>query len=225
MSSYSSLADLLHQSSRVDAQACTSLLKPDRQLDHARTNSAANGLPAITISDLQGQYLALQCRLINARSVLEIGTLGGYSTIWFAQTGAKVTSIEIDPKHRRVALENTNGLDVEIILGSALDVLPRLAAEGRKFDFIFIDAAWEEQWQYFQWAIKLARSNGCIYVDNVIRELMESETVGEGDESLVTKVGREERVDATIVSTISGHKGNTGEMFDGFLLAVVKENR
>ena len=185
----------------------------------------ANGLPAITISDLQGQYLALQCRLINARSVLEIGTLGGYSTIWFAQTGAKVTSIEIDPKHRQVALENTNGLDVEIILGSALDMLPRLAAEGRKFDFIFIDAAWEEQWQYFQWAIKLARGNGCIYVDNVIRELLESETVGEGDESLVTKVGREERVDATIVSTISSHKGNTGEMFDGFLLAVVKENR
>ena len=225
MSSYSSLGDLLHQASKVDAQARTSLLRPDRRLDHARTNSAANGLPAITISDLQGQYLALQCRLINARSVLEIGTLGGYSTIWFAQTGAKVTSIEIDPKHRQVALENTNGLDVDIILRSALDVLPRLAAEGRKFDFIFIDAAWEEQWQYFQWAIKLARVNGCIYVDNVIRELLESETVGEGDESLVTKVGGEERVDATVVSTISGHKGNAGEMFDGFLLAVVKENQ
>ena len=225
MSSYSSLDNLLHQASKVDTQARTSLLRPNRQLDHARTNSAANGLPAITISDLQGQYLALQCRLINARSVLEIGTLGGYSTIWFAQTGAKVTSIEIDPKHRNVALENTNGLDVEIILGSALDVLPRLAAEGRKFDFIFIDAAWEEQWQYFQWAVKLARGNGCIYVDNVIRELLESGTVGEGDESLVTKVGNDERVDATIVSTISGHKGNAGEMFDGFLLAVVKESR
>lgn len=221
----SSSADLLHQASKVDAQARTSLLRPNRQLDHALTNSAANGLPAITISDLQGQYLALQCRLINARSVLEIGTLGGYSTIWFAQTGAKVTSIEIDPKHRNVALENTNGLDVEVLLGSALDVLPRLAAEGRKFDFVFIDAAWEEQWQYFQWAVKLARGNGCIYVDNVVRELLESETVGEGDESLVTKVGTEERVDATVVSTISSHKGNAAQMYDGFLLAVVKENR
>ena len=221
----SSSADLLHQASKVDAQARTSLLRPNRQLEHALTNSAANGLPAITISDLQGQYLALQCRLINARSVLEIGTLGGYSTIWFAQTGAKVTSIEIDPKHRNVALENTDGLDVEVLLGSALDVLPRLAGEGRKFDFIFIDAAWEEQWQYFQWAVKLARGNGCVYVDNVIRELLESETVGEGDESLVTKVGGEERVDATVVSTISSHKGNAAQMYDGFLLAVVKENR
>ena len=157
--------------------------------------------------------------------MLEIGTLGGYSTIWFARTGAKVTSIEIDSKHRDVALENTKGLDVEIILGAALHVLPKLAAEGRKFDLIFIDAAWEEQWQYFQWAVKLARGNGCIYVDNVIRELLESENVGDGDESLVTKVGREEKVSATLVSTISSHKGNAEEMFDGFLLAVVKESQ
>ena len=154
--------------------------------------------------------------------MLEIGTLGGYSTIWFARTGAKVTSIEISPKHRDVALENTKGLDVEIILGSALDVLPKLAEKGQKFDFIFIDAAWAEQWQYFQWAVKLAKVNGCIYVDNVIRELLESETLGEGKESLVTKVGREEKVRATLVPMISSHKGKVEEMFDGFLLAVVK---
>lgn len=156
--------------------------------------------------------------------MLEIGTLGGYSTIWFARTGAKVTSIEIDSKHRDVALENTKGLDVEIILGAALNVLQKLAAEGRKFDFPFLDAAWEEQWQYFQWAVELTRGNGCIYVDNVVRELLESENVGEGDESLVTKVGREERVNATLVPTISSHKRNAEEMFDGFLLAVVKES-
>jgi len=90
-----------------------------------------------------------QRQVRNANSVLEIGTLGGHSTIWFARTGAKVTSIEIDPKHRDVALENTKGLDVEIILGAALNVLPQLVADGRKFDFIFIDAAWEEQWEYF----------------------------------------------------------------------------
>ena len=218
----SSSAGLLQQASSIDAQARTSLLRPDPQLDHALTNSATNGLPAITISDLQGQYLAVQCQLIDAKSVLEIGTLGGYSTIWFARTGAKVTSLEINPKHRDVALENTKGLDVEIILGAALDVLPKLAAEGRKFDFIFIDAAWEEQWQYFQWAVKLARVNGCIYVDNVIRELLESENIGEGKESLVTKVGREEKVSATLVPVISSHKGKVEEMYDGFLLAVVK---
>lgn len=216
--------DKLSQASKIDAQARTSLLKPNPRLDHALTNSAANGLPTITISDLQGQYLAIQCQLIKAKSVLEIGTLGGYSTIWFASTGAKVTSIEIDPKHRDVALENTKGLDVEVILGAALDVLPKLAAGGRKFDFIFIDAAWEEQWEYFQWAVKLARGNGCIYVDNVVRELLESENVGEG-ESLVTKVGREEKITATLVSTISTHKEKAEEMFDGFLLAVVKESQ
>jgi predicted O-methyltransferase YrrM len=102
-------------------------------------------------------------------------------------------------------------------------VLPKLAAEGRKFDFIFIDAEWKEQWDYFQWAVKLARANGCIYVDNVVRELLESGKVGEG-ESLVTKVGREKKVTATLVSTISSHKQKYEERFDGFLLAVVKEN-
>jgi predicted O-methyltransferase YrrM len=216
----SSNNDKLHHASKIDAQARTSLLRLNRQLDQALTNSAAAGLPPITISPLQGQYLAIQCRLINAKSVLEIGTLGGYSTIWFASTGAKVTSIEINPKHRDVALANTAGLDVEIILGAALDVLPKLAEEGKKFDFVFIDAAWEEQWEYFQWAVKLTRGNGCIYVDNVVREILESESVGEG-ESLVTKVGREENVTATLVSTISSHKDKAEEMFDGFLLAVV----
>ena len=113
---------------------------------------------------------------------------------------------------------------MEIILGAALNVLPKLAAEGRKFDFIFIDAAWAEQWQYFQWAVKLARVNGCIYVDNVIRELLKSQNVGEADESLVTKVGREGKVIATLVPMITSKKGNVEEMYDGFLLAVVKES-
>jgi predicted O-methyltransferase YrrM len=162
--------------------------------------------------------------LINAKSVLEVGTLGGYSTIWFAKTGAKVTSIEINPRHRNVALENTEGLDVDIILGAALDVLPKLAAEGKKFDFVFLDASWDEQWEYFEWAVKLTRPNGCIYVDNVVRELLEHENVGEG-ETLLTKVGRDERVNATLVPTLSSHKARTDDMFDGFLLAVVKDNQ
>ena len=217
-----SSTDKLHQADKIGSQARASLLRPSAQLDRALSNSKSHGLPPITISALQGQYLAIQCQLINAKSVLEIGTLGGYSSIWFASTGAKVTSIEINPKHRDVALENTKGLDVEIILGAALEVLPKLAAKGRKFDFIFIDADWGEQWDYFQWAIKLTRVNGCIYVDNVVRELLESETLGKHDESLVTKVGKEDKVTATLISTVSEHKGNSQEMFDGFLLAVVK---
>jgi len=218
-----SSSDKLSQATKIDAQAHKSLLKPSSKLDQAVSNSNANGLPPITISALQGQYLAIQCRLINAKSVLEIGTLGGYSTIWFASTGAKVTSLEIDPKRRDIALENTKGLDVEIILGAALDSLPKLAAEGRKFDFVFIDADWEEQWEYFQWATKLTRGNGCIYVDNVVRQLLESGTVE--TESLVTKVGREENVTATLMTTVSSHKGTAENMMDGFLLAVVNGSR
>jgi predicted O-methyltransferase YrrM len=220
-SKMSSSTDKLHNANKVDTQAQNSLLRRDPKLDQAISNSAANGLPAITVSPLQGQYLSIQCQLIKAKSVLEIGTLGGYSSIWFARTGAKVTSIEINPKHRDIALENTKGLDVEIILGAALDVLPKLAAEGRKFDFIFVDASWDEQWRYFQWAVKLTRDNGCIYVDNVIRAMLADENVDE-DETLVAKVGKLEDVTATLVSWISSHKGNTAEMYDGFLLAVVK---
>lgn len=220
----SSTTGHLHQAGKIDSQAQASLLKPNPQLDHALSNSTANGLPPITVSALQGQYLAIQCQLIGAKRVLEIGTLGGYSTIWFASTGASVTSIEISPKHRDVALENTKGLDVEIILGAALDVLPKLVEEGKKFDFVFIDADWDEQWEYFSWAVKLTREKGCIYVDNVVRELLEHENVGE-NESLVTKVGREEKVTATLVSTVSSHKGKVDEMFDGFLLAVVKGDK
>jgi predicted O-methyltransferase YrrM len=213
----------LNQIHKIDAEAINSLITPNPRLENALETSAANGLPAITISPLQGQYLAVQCQLINAKSVLEIGTLGGYSTLHFAQTGAKVTSIEMNSKHRDLALENTKGFDVDIILGAALDVLPKLAAEGRKFDFVFIDANWEEQWDYFQWAVKLTRANGCIYVDNVVRAWLEDEESGEKKESLFSKVGKEEKVKATLISTVSSHKGTESEMMDGFLLAVVKE--
>ena len=214
----------LHQAKKIDNHAEDNLLKPNAKLDHAISNSAAKGIPPISVTPLGGQYLAILCQLINAKTVLEIGTLGGYSTIWLAETGAKVTSIEIDPKHRDVALENTKGLDVELILGAALDVLPKLAQEGRKFDLVFIDAAWEEQWEYFQWAVKLARVNGCIYVDNVVRELLESETVAEG-ETLITKVGREEKVKATVMSVVASQNNKVDEMLDGFMLAVVNETK
>lgn len=111
---------------------------------------------------------------------------------------------------------------VEILLGAALSVLPQLVDAGRKFDLVLIDAAWEEQWGYFEYALRLVRAGGCVYVDNVVRELLELEDGGEGD-GLLTRVGRVEGMDATLVSTVSGHKGREDEMFDGFLLAVVRE--
>ncbi|KUJ19576.1 S-adenosyl-L-methionine-dependent methyltransferase [Mollisia scopiformis] len=211
----------LHQASKIDALGKAHLLTPNPKLDAALSNSKSNSLPDITITPLQGQYLAIQCKLQRAKTVLEIGTLGGYSTIWFASTGAHVTSIEINPKHRDVAVENTKGLDVEIVLGAALDVLPKLHAEGKKFDFVFIDAAWEEQFSYFEWATKLARVGGAIYVDNVVRELLEEEELG-AEGSLVSKVGKMRGVQASLITTCSSHKGVEEEMMDGFMLAIVE---
>ncbi|KAJ9605139.1 hypothetical protein H2200_010529 [Cladophialophora chaetospira] len=224
---------LYARAQKVDSLGHASLLPSNNSLadalQYALENSAANGLPSITISPLQGQYLAIQSQLISAKNILEIGTLGGYSTIWFASTGAKVTSLEIDPQHRDVALQNVKhaGLEdsVDVILGPALDTLPTLAKDGKKFDLVFIDADWGEQFDYFAHAVKLVRPNGCIYVDNVVREVLEGDAQAYESgkkETLFQKVGKLDGVQATLVSVVSSHKRHEDEAFDGFLLAVVK---
>ena len=197
-------------------------------LDYAITNSNKHSIPRITISALQGQYLAIQSQLISAKDILEVGTLGGYSTIWFASTGAKVTSLEINPKHRDVALENVANAgykdSVEIILGSAHDSLAKLKQEGKVFDLIFIDADWESQGAYFTAAVDLLRPKGCIYVDNVVRELFEEIEEGKDivKDSMLATVGKDDRVVATMVTMASTHKGKESESLDGFVLAVKK---
>lgn len=208
----------------VEGIARKNLLEPNQQLDNAIAKSQENNLPKITVSPLQGQFLAIQCQLIGAKTVLEIGTLGGYSTIWLAQAGAKVTSIEINPKHRDVAIENVAGLDTEIILGAALDVLPKLAEQGRKFDMVFCDASWGEQNECFDWAVQLTRPNGCVYVDNVVWPMLKDGTVDHGKDSLLTHVGKDQRVQATLVPMVStAHTASEGRIIlDGFLVAVVK---
>lgn len=211
----SSISQLASQAKAIDGLANKHLIRANAKLDDAIQNTKENGLPPIEITPLQGQYLAIQCKLIGAKTVLEIGTLGGYSSIWFAEAGAKVTSLEISPKHREVALANTKGLDVDVILGPALDTLPKLAAEGRTFDLVFIDADWEQQAEYFDWAVRLTGPKGCIFVDNVVRELLESDAAKDGVESLVTKVGRDDRVMATLVPMLSSYKN----LFDGFMIA------
>jgi predicted O-methyltransferase YrrM len=207
-------------------------------LDHALTNSLKHGLPSISVSPAQGKFLAIQCQLQGAKRVLEMGTLGGYSTIWFANAGADVhvTSIEIDPKHRDVAMENIRyaGLSerVDVVLGAALDVLPGLAKEieegkRERFDFVFIDADWDEQWDYFDWAVRMMDKGSCVYVDNVVRQLLESGVAGgevdgkeagpaRGMKELVERVGKDKRVDAVVMQTVGA------KSYDGFLIAVVK---
>jgi predicted O-methyltransferase YrrM len=158
------------------SKAQTQILKPNKRLDDAVENAKKNNIPPIAIGPAQGQFLALLCRMSNARSVLEVGTLGGYSTIWFAESapGIQVTSIESNPKHRDVALANTKDLsNVDIRLGAAIEVMPKLAEEGKVFDFVFIDANWDMQAQYFDEAVKLTRRGGTIYVDNVVRNLLD----------------------------------------------------
>ncbi|KIW72221.1 hypothetical protein PV04_00431 [Phialophora macrospora] len=220
---------------KIDDQAHAALLPSNNALatalSHALSNSDVKGLPPITVSPLQGQYLAIQAQLISARRVLEIGTLGGYSTIWFASTGASVTSLEINPHHRDVAVENVRqaGYDdsVDIILGDALETLPKLAAaakkDGRqKFDLVLIDADWALQYEYITWAVQLVRPGGCIYLDNAVRAALERDANVSETETLFAKVGRLAGVQATVVSVLSSQKGHQGEMFDGFLLAIVK---
>ncbi|MCJ1398985.1 hypothetical protein MMC11_002187 [Xylographa trunciseda] len=233
-----SVSNVQHASA-VETHTETHLVPPTAALTHAYDNSTAHGIPMIAVSPSQGKFLSLLTRMSGARNVLELGTLGGYSSIWFAQalkaTGGsgKLTSIEIDPARRDVAIANLQhaGVQVpqeaEVLLGAGLDVLPRLEAEmaaGQRepFDFVFVDADWENQWGYFEWGVKLCRGRGSvIYVDNVVRQLLESGVVGpekreEGAEDLVERVGRDERVDAVVMQTVGAKD------YDGFLMAIVK---
>jgi predicted O-methyltransferase YrrM len=207
---------------RLDAQANSALLRPNPKLEYALSNSMANGLPPISILPMSGQHLSILTQLMGAKSVLEIGTLGGYSTICFAEAGAKVTSIEINPKHRDIALENVRGLDVEIILGAALDVLPKLVEEGKKFDMVFIDADFDDQLEQFDWAVKLTRANGCVLLDDVIASMFKDGQVDNPSDSILTKIGKDERVKATLMPTVASHPMLSTPVFNGFILAVVK---
>ncbi|MCJ1322272.1 hypothetical protein MMC15_007620 [Xylographa vitiligo] len=224
----------------VDTHTETHLNPPSATLTHAYDNSTAHGIPMIAVSPSHGKFLSLLTRMSGARTVLELGTLGGYSSIWFAQAlkrngggGGKVTSIEVDPAHREVAIANLRyaGVDVpreaEVLLGAGLDVLPRLGAEieageRARFDFVFVDADWENQWSYFDWGVRLCKGRGgVVYVDNVVRQLLLSGVVGpeereEGVVDLVEKVGGDERVDAVVIQTVGAKD------YDGFLMAVVK---
>jgi predicted O-methyltransferase YrrM len=212
----------------VDRYLGDLLASDDPALGAALAASAAAGLPAINVSPVQGKLLHLLARAIGARNVLEIGTLGGYSTIWLARAlpeGGRLISLEADARHAEVARANIAraGLQavVEVRLGMALDTLPELAAEGREpFDFVFIDADKPNNASYFDWALKLSRPGSIIVVDNVVRDGdvidadSDSSTV-QGVRRLLERIAAEPRVSATAIQTV-GAKG-----YDGFAIALV----
>ncbi|KAF2740931.1 O-methyltransferas-like protein family 3 [Polyplosphaeria fusca] len=200
-------------------------------LEHALANSEKQGLPDIAVSPSQGKYLYLQAKLVGAKNILEMGTLGGYSTIWMASSSphVKVVSVEIDEHHAEVARSNIAhagvGDRVEVKLGPGLDVLPRIAEEinsGKrgKFQLVFIDADKENNWNYVDAALAMCESGACIIVDNVVRKGQLAVASGdpriEGARRVVEKIGADSRLEGVVVQTV-GEKN-----YDGYLIAVVK---
>jgi predicted O-methyltransferase YrrM len=204
------------------------LLLTDPDLDAALEDSARGGLPPINVSPNMGKLLQLLARVQGARTILEIGTLGGYSTIWLARAlpvDGHLITVEAEPKHAKIAQANIAraGLAdvVELRLGQASDILPQLAAERRgPFDFIFIDADKESNSLYFAWALKLSRRGSVIIVDNVVRngaviDAASGDASIQGVRSFIDLLAAEPRVTATAIQTVSS-KG-----YDGFLIALV----
>src|ERR1051326_2451879 len=162
----------------VDSYIEELFLAPDPALKAALDSSKAAGLPTINVSSAQGKLLHLLARVQRARKILELGTLGGYSTIWLARAlppDGRLISLEIDPKRAQLARGNIARAElantVEILVGRAADSMQRLLAEGRgPFDLIFIDADKPSYAEYLKWALKLSRSGTMIIADNVVRK-------------------------------------------------------
>ncbi len=212
----------------VDRYITDTLLSPDPSLDAALKTSADAGLPAISVSPNQGKLLHLLALAQRARNILEIGTLGGYSTIWLARAlpaGGHLITLESDPKHAEVARANLARAGVASVVhlrvGPALETLPQLADEQRgPFDFIFIDADKGNYLGYFDWALKLCRCGTLIIADNVVRkgavvDTASSDPLVQGVRRFNERVAAERRVSATTIQTV-GSKG-----YDGFTLVVV----
>ena len=212
----------------IDKFFSDALIAPDRVLESVLESSQAAGLPAISVSPNQGKLLEILARMLDARSVLEIGTLGAYSTIWLAsgmRAGGRLITLEADPAHAAVARANIAraGLQsvVELRLGSASDTLPQISAERRgPFDLIFIDADKKNIPSYFEWALRLSRPGSIIIVDNVVRDgrVIDSRSDDpdiQGVRRFIEMVGANATVSGTAIQTV-GIKG-----YDGFAIVRV----
>lgn len=210
----------------VDDYIAASLLGDDDALATTLANNAEQGLPPIDVSAAQGKMLCLLAQMAGAKRILEIGTLGGYSTIWLAralpQDGALVT-LELEAHHARVAQANLENAGlagkVDIRVGSAANSLAAMTGEA-PFDFVFIDADKQSNAGYVEAAIRLGRPGTTIIVDNVVREggVIDAGSTDEriiGTRALFDMLGANPRLDATAIQTV-GAKG-----WDGFVLARV----
>lgn len=213
----------------VDSYFVDHLVPDAPDLDAAVRDSDAAGLPSIQVAPNQGMLLHLLLRMHGGTSVLEIGTLGGYSTIWLARAlppEGRLVTLELNETHAAVAqanLERAGVADrVEVRVGPAADSLAALADEAAgPFDFIFIDADKRSIPAYFEWSLRLARPGTVILVDNVVRRgaVLDAESDDpdvQGVRRFIEMLGAEGRVQATAVQTV-GTKG-----YDGFALAVVR---
>jgi predicted O-methyltransferase YrrM len=210
----------------VDDYIASHLLGTDDALTSALANNAANNLPPIDVSAAQGKMLYLLVQLAGAKHILEVGTLGGYSTIWLARAlpdNGRLVTLEVDRKHARVAAENIDraGLTerVEIVVGAAQQSLAAMQA-GNPFDFVFVDADKQGNVDYVEQAIRLGRPGTMIIVDNVVREggVLDKDSTDEriqGTRRLFDYVAQHPRLDATAVQTVGSKK------WDGFLIARV----
>lgn len=212
----------------VDRYITELFVPPDSALNAALQASAEAGLPEIHVAPNQGKLLHILALSCGARSILEIGTLGGYSTIWLARAlpaSGKLITLEADLQHAKVARANIAraGLShvVEVRLGKALDTLPKLAAEGHgPFDLVFIDADKPNTPAYFEWALKLTRRGSLIITDNVVRhgaviDAASDDANIQGVRRFNAMLAGEPRVTATVIQTV-GSKGH-----DGLAIAIV----
>lgn len=208
----------------VDRYLEAQLMAQDEALEAALASSAKADLPAIQVSPMAGKFLHLLARGIGARRILEIGTLGGYSTIWLARAlpkGGRLVTLEADPRHADVARANIARADladlVQVIVGKALDTLPKVAGP---FDLTFIDADKANNANYFDWAVRLSHPGSMIVVDNVVRggEVLKAGENAEidGMRAVLALIGRDPRVSGTALQTV-GIKG-----WDGMALALVR---
>ena len=213
---------------KVDDLICKNLIQAKESLTHVQDNAKKAGLPDISVAPNQGKFLHILVKVLGAKRILELGTLAGYSAIWMARAlpdDGKLISLEYDPRHAEVAQENIRqtGLEskVEIRIGAALDLLPKVMEEfGRSFDLVFIDANKDDMPSYFEWALKLTRSGGLIISDNVVQqgEVANDRSTSPGVigvQELLSAASKHEESMTTAIQTV-GSKGH-----DGFAMTLV----